>query len=83
LDRLEKRLPTPVESHPYDIDRLTVQELERFIEVRGRLDLVGTEGLTDQEVTDVLAIVEVLSAPEPPETQSTKDRTTHGHAVST
>jgi len=64
--RLEATIPVPRAPYPFDVSRLTPDQMERCARLRERGDLVGMDGLTDQEVEDGAAIEEILVAPARP-----------------
>ena len=63
LRRLEAAIPPSQARHPYDLSRLTVAQKERMAELRERVDAVGMDALTDQEIEEGAAIEEILVAP--------------------
>jgi hypothetical protein len=59
LDRLEQRLPaSPLRT--YDLSRLTDEQLDRLLELRERIELVGAEGLTPEELEELAELAAVL-----------------------
>lgn len=66
LSRLEAAMPTPEARGPYDVSRLTPDQLERMAQLRRRVDVVGMGGLTDEEVDEGAVISEILLAPDEP-----------------
>ena len=64
LRRLEAVIPAP--SPPPDLSRLTFTQRRRWGELWGKVEAVGFDGLTDEEVDEGAEIALILKAPEPP-----------------
>jgi len=66
LTRLEARVSRRAAQPAYDLDRLTEPQLERLVEILGRGQTGGFDGLTYPEIEDLVAMGEILRAAEPP-----------------
>lgn len=68
LDRVRAALPPPPPpGPPIDPSRLTGEQIVRMAALQERWKAVGMEGLTDGELDEVIALQEILTAPEPGE----------------
>ena len=60
LERLEQRRPVQPPARTYDLSRLTDEQLDRLLVLRERIDLVGAERLTPDELEELAALADVL-----------------------
>lgn len=61
------RPPPPPVPPPLDPSRLTPAQTERAAVLQERFLAVGVAGLTDDELEEIIALREILMAPEPGE----------------
>ena len=60
LAKLEAVVPKPPPQIEYDFSRLTPDQMARAGQLRRRVDEVGLEGLTDEELDEAAAIRELI-----------------------
>ena len=59
LDRLEQRRPASP-PRTYDLSRLTDDQLDRMLVLRERIELIGPEGLTPDELEELAELADVF-----------------------
>jgi hypothetical protein len=64
LTRIDVRRPAPAIPPGYDLSRLTDDDLDLLLRLRERIDAVGPDGLTPDELEEAGRLVAILTGGE-------------------